>query len=1183
VKQKCCHPKGPLGQTGLSILLVAALYGCSQEPASINLRPATSRQGVFALKEITPEQGKAFLSELSLGTVTILPNGNALTVTGSASDLHRASVLLDLVDTRSRYVISTIASTAVAGSIPPNKQIGAMLGGVAIGTFTNPPDPNERVRGIIDIHGDSLVAIIPTSLQEGLRVLLTRGAEGSEQTEDETTICDVTKTQTTVAEESPSSDPEPNEFSNSPAKESIRPTEAWPAQVQSEPVRQAGAEIQCEAPRKTSLESAATDQAAISKPSDTPGGGTRTIDLRTASSAVPQAKRNNCVQERSGGTVTPTLPMAGYGPPVLANGEDVLQLDLPERLEMIQLLDLAAEYLHLDYMCDIDKVRGQWVSLRLHGKLRGEIRVKDLYPLLESVLKFKGYAMTCHASGLTTIVPVTDALQVDPVLVDPNGGNIEAGDLVVTRVFDLQYITTASAMNLLDNMKLTVAVSPIEENRRLIVTCYAHRMARIERLLSMIDRPGRPKEFRFRQLKYTLANTLTKKVEALVAELKVTAPTVSPAEQKPPLPMLAVSTPASSLSPPKPKLFTDAQEGADKYMVYLDADERTNRILMIGQPEQLAVVEEVVENLDVARHDPRTFKTYKVTHLIAAEAKKKLEELGVVGKPKKSEGANAPLFISKTSSSERSGDTDTAESVVTEEMQVTVLEATNSLLIDATEEQHARIAAVLESVDVTQQDMRALKVYDIKHVDAEEVRKQLAEFELVGNRRKSPEKVEGSPGAAGAPTPATATADSEEQPSLYEPQVSVLESTNSLLVNATESQHTRIASVIKHVDTTARDEVIPYEIYFLENQEPEHLAEVLQKIFQETVKDKEAKVEKVVRRIDEQIVIVPDKNTFSLIVYASMKNQEWIGKLVKTLDKRRPQVLIDATLVEITKSDAFTYDLNLLGSLPNVASMANIGGADPTAIGKLTQSDNGAFTAFYGDEYIQALLKAMQSKNYGRVLAKPKILVNDNEAGAIKTTDITYVETSSSVPITSGAAGSQTNLVQTAVKYEQYEAGIVLDITPHISEGNLLRLDVSLTRSDFLETADTRKPPNTRSNEVTTKVTIPDGSTIILGGLLKLNQNKGGTKVPILGDIPLIGGLFRSVNNKDTQNKLYVFVKAEIIRPSEEAGRDLDELTAISERDQKAFERNEREFQKYQNWPGIKAKPIEPERVLEAR
>ncbi len=936
---------------------------------------------------------------------------------------------------------------------------------------------------------------------------------------------------------------------------------------------------------QTSLSMPPRESTASPTPADTAGAESQTSQPSVQFPTLSQAKVSSVSQRQFGSQAKAMTPLASYGPPVLANGEDVLHLDLPERLEMMQLLDLAAEYLHLDYLCDQDKIRGQWVSLRLHGKLRGEIKVKDLYPLLESILKFKGYAMTCHTGGLVTIVPVTDALQADPVLVDPNGGNIEAGDLVVTRVFGLQYVNAASAMNLLDTMKLSVAASPLEENHSLIVTCYAHRMARIERLLSLIDKPGRPKEFRFRTLKYTLANTLTKRVEALVAELKTVPATIAPAEQKPAAPVLTLSAPAAPSLLAKSKPPSDAPEAPDKQGVYLDADERTNRILMIGPSEQLAVVEEVIEALDVAQQDPRVLRTYAITHLGAAEAVKKLEELGIVGKGKKSEEASPALFISKTSAADKGGGLGAAEVVVMEEMQVTVLEATNSLLVNATEEQHARIGTVLGYVDVAQQDLRTLKVYELKHVGAQEVRKQLAEFELVGQEAKAPEKAASAAAPHGGPAPAstTATAGPEEQPSLHAAQVSVLESTNSLLVNATEFQHARIASVIQHVDATARDEAIPYEIYFLENQEPEHMAEVLQKILQETIKDKDAKIEKTVRRLDEEIIIVPDKNTFSLIVYASMKNQEWIGKLVRTLDKRRPQVLIDATLVEITKSDAFTYDLNLLGSLPDVASTSGISLADPSIVGRLAQSNGGTFTAFYGDEHIQALLQAMQSKNYGRVLAKPKILVNDNEAGKIKTTDLTYVETSSSIPITSGAGGSQTNLVQTAVKYEEYEAGIMLDITPHISEGNLLRLDVSLTRSDFLDTADPKKPPNKRSNEVTTKVTVPDGSTIILGGLLKLNQNKGGTKVPILGDIPLVGGLFRGISNKDTQNKLYVFVKAEIIRPTEQVGRGLDELTAISERDRDAFEQHEREFQHYQDWPGIRSKPTEPAKVLEAR
>jgi len=200
-----------------------------------------------------------------------------------------------------------------------------------------------------------------------------------------------------------------------------------------------------------------------------------------------------------------------------------------------------------------------------------------------------------------------------------------------------------------------------------------------------------------------------------------------------------------------------------------------------------------------------------------------------------------------------------------------------------------------------------------------------------------------------------------------------------------------------------------------------------------------------------------------------------------------------------------------------------------------------------------------------------------------KTADTTHVEKRSSIPVSSGGGGSHVKLVETAVDFQSYEAGVTLNITPHISSGDLLRLGIELTWSDFRETESEEKPPDTTSSELKTTVFVPDGSTIILGGLLKLNQNKGGVKVPILGDVPVVGGLFRSINNKDMQSKLYIFVKAEIIRPAGVASQDMADLEAISERNRIAFEQHEQEFQTYENWPGIKPKAVKPRKVLEAQ
>ena len=303
------------------------------------------------------------------------------------------------------------------------------------------------------------------------------------------------------------------------------------------------------------------------------------------------------------------------------------------------------------------------------------------------------------------------------------------------------------------------------------------------------------------------------------------------------------------------------------------------------------------------------------------------------------------------------------------------------------------------------------------------------------------------------------------------------------------------------------------------------------------------------------------------------------------------------TLVEISKTDEFNYDLNLIGSIPDLIETGGQTGSflvgGQSVVDKLLepgmrsrfidfQSNSGLGTGFYADTHVNALLTAMHTKNYGRVLAKPKILVNDNEAGTIRTTNTTYVTKKSSIPIVSGAGGQQSTLVETAIDYEGYDAGITLEITPHTSEGPLLRLDISLTRSDFGNITGVG-PPDISSSDLTTIVTVPDGSTIILGGMLRLNQSKGGKKVPILGDLPLVGGLFRGFSNKDIQNKLYIFVRAEIVRPEDTLAAIQDNLKRISDRNREAFERHEKEFQDYQSWPGVAPKPTTPEKVLDTQ
>jgi type II secretory pathway component GspD/PulD (secretin) len=1022
---------------------------------------APDRYRAFLLKYISPQKAKQFLADMNITNASQLNDSNTLLVTARPDALLKTAALLTLADSREKYAVKVLLPASEANQMPSADAMAAEIGKISIGTFYNLPG-GTGYKAIVDIHENKLIAIAPVAVMDKFVEYADVVKRAGPLPDLEDGLASVP-----VVESSPT-DPD-KAFSElldsiSKAESNLKSTDTAKQQA-----KRPKAEGVATKPRKQAAKDKITGK---EKKASEP-------NLETAISTEPNKEEKI---------------RSPYEPEYAVSADETLELALPEKLDVISLLELVGKYLNLNYVYDEKKIKGMEVNL----KVQGPIKVRDLYPLVESVLRFTGLAMT-RKGNLVTIVPIADTLDIDPALIGTESGQVKAGDVIVTRIFQLNYIDTTSAKALLEGMKVG-AVTEIAARGTLIVTGYAYRMSRVEQLLEVIDKPGTPKQFKFRQLKYTMASTLAPKVKALVEQLGdmsiaiSSTPTAAATQpiRRPPVrqPMPVQPTPAA---------------GSSKPSIYLDADERTNRILMIGQEEELTVVEDLIDALDIAQQDLRSLRVYEMQHVDAEDVRKKLEELGIIG-------ANR-----------------------------------------ATSATSGRITA-----------------------------------------RATAPGAAGQPAASPTPAPMTAPGSEGELPT-EELQVVVIEATNSLMVNASPEQHALIATVISYVDSESEQRAIPYKVYPLQNQAPDHIAEVLKKLIEDVVKDKESKIEKVVKKTEENIIIVPDPNTFSLIVYANKKNQDWIADLIKTLDRRRPQVLIDVTLVEVTRTEAFNLDLQLASKFPEMVPgtghMDVVGGiVGGAASGTATQTTflgnsqeaysspvAGVAQGFYSDKHIQALLTAMESKSYGRVLAKPKILVNDGQVGIIKTTDTTNVTLTGQTLV----GGTGNTSIQTSTSYQPYNAGITLTIQPNISEGDLLLLIVKLERTDFLKRSDLTKPPDTTSSNIDTTVTVPDGKTIILGGMLKLSQNKGGNKVPLLGDIPLVGGLFRSTSNSADDSKLYVFVKANILRP-EATLSGLPELEKISERNRKALEENETRFQKYEDWPGIKPHPVDPEKVLEA-
>jgi len=1012
---------------------------------------------IFPLEHISVEQGKKYLAEVMTGTVTHFPASSALLVTAEPHELTKAKAILDLVDGPEKYVVKSILPVSAARKMPSNEQIAAKLNlsltrGISIGSFSSPPHKDAKTKAIIDIHNDAVIAVAPAALLENIISIIDQ------------------------------------------AKDSGR------LKAQDMPKEQG--KLESQAKRKLSE---------LIEPSEARFLFTASGEVKTEPNTVA------AIVEQE--TPEPAVANQDEDTSSLIDEEQVVNLALAERqkLTVVEFLGLVGPYLQLDFMYE-EKDVAQEVTINPHGKFRGPIKVKDLYPLLEEVLRFKRLAMTRGKGNLVTIAPVANALDIDPALLNTQESKIAQGDGIVQRVVKLEHIDTTTAQNLLTGMKLTTSITAIPETKTLILTGYAHRMGRIQAILDIVDRPGEPKKFRFRQLQYTMAETLSPKLQSLAEQLGTISITVAASAALPPTPTISpkrstetaaqysarvrqAQAAAARLRTTTRTSTTGQQPASPLPTVYLDADERTNRILMIGLDKQLDEVEELINTLDVVQQDLRSLELYKINHVDAEQVKAQLEELGII----------SPTLTSSSYSS----------------------------------------------------------------------------------RLTTGAKPATSTTASRTPTRSAINTRGETNEALMgEPQVVVVEPTNSLLVNATAEQHVEIAEILRYVDTETDKTEIPYKVYPLENQSPDHLVTVLEPLIQESVLDKEGKVESVRQKQEEQITIVPDPNTFSLIVYASKKNQEWISNLIEQLDKRRPQVLIDVTLVEISESDVFDYDLQLVSKFPRMepggqmdklpALLAPEGSGFPSdTVAELGSFVGGSLSGqgFYADTHIQALLTLMQKKGYGRVLAKPKILVNDNELGHIDATNTIYVSRSSSSATTTGEA-----VVSSSFTFDEFPSGIQLDITPHISKGDLLRLEISMTRSSQgTPTGGENVPPPPKiENNIETTVTIPDKGTIILGGIIQLDQQKQTWKVPLLGDIPIVGGLFRKIGNSSNDTRLYVFVKGEILRP-DETFVGLPALQEISDRHKIAFEEFEEKFQNYQDWPGIKPKQVEPFKVLDAQ
>ncbi|GBE04085.1 type II secretion system protein D precursor [bacterium BMS3Abin09] len=407
--------------------------------------------------------------------------------------------------------------------------------------------------------------------------------------------------------------------------------------------------------------------------------------------------------------------------------------------------------------------------------------------------------------------------------------------------------------------------------------------------------------------------------------------------------------------------------------------------------------------------------------------------------------------------------------------------------------------------------------------------------------------------------------------------ISAFGSGNLLLIADSALNIEKIMSILKIIDkpetlkNAAKEEI---NVYFLENADATSLAQVLQGI----IKNLNTSLKPAGKGKNQALPVLsvtPDKTTNSLIIVSTPSAYENIIRVIKTLDKRRKQVYVEAMIVEASINKlkelgskwrvAASHENSpvAVGGFGNISSSAiqsivtGLTGASVGGMGNFMNipvtsvNSNGTFSSqTLTAPGFAALFSLNEFEGAINVLSTPQILTSDNEEAEIIVGE--------NVPFIAQRERdlTTTNTVLSSIK--RTDVGITLRITPQITEGNYVKLNIFQEISAVKAASDTiltTVGPSTTKRSTRTSVSVLDGSTVVIGGLIQEREEDGITKTPILGDIPVLGWLFKYKSKTKTKINLLVFLSPHIVN-------DAPKLAKITEEKQRKFNKNEKFYRK---------------------
>ena len=432
-----------------------------------------------------------------------------------------------------------------------------------------------------------------------------------------------------------------------------------------------------------------------------------------------------------------------------------------------------------------------------------------------------------------------------------------------------------------------------------------------------------------------------------------------------------------------------------------------------------------------------------------------------------------------------------------------------------------KLHGLLQTID-TERTREGLEIIFLKNASAESVATTVRGW------------LSGSEGKPGAP-PATAGGGST---------TSVLadQRLNALLIFGNETTKTAIRDLVAKLDVTPPEASSKVNVYYLENTDATEMAKVLEGVVKgisaPATGQSGAAAPQTSPFESGKVTITPDKASNSLVIMASPTDYNNLVQVVKKLDRRSKQVFVQVLIAEVSldKSNELGMQLGLIGGGSPNSNLTVAGMFDPlsslTDLGDtITSLGTLAPDLTASPINITAVLKALNKNDLVNVLSTPNILTSDNKEAEIFVGE--NVPFGGSSTITSGYSSTSV---------ERKDVGISLKLKAQISEGDYIRLDINQEISDVSGSVTVGAGSNeltTTKRSAKTNVVVKDNETVVIGGLIKDREQDIVSKVPFLGDIPLLGWLFKTKSKVRKKTNLMILLTPHIVKDA----ADLAEMT----------------------------------------